>query len=274
MSTTKDVLVKMNQNLFAFRQPSVLHDIYVVGIRKNDPKDNTIKVLSYIQKSAPNAAAKAAGVKESEFIHTSFKPTGTIKIDEASGDETFCGPKKNQVGVTFASAQPLLFNFIKKALDDGEGVGYTLEGEVQMTDSKSGKTFKRPQIKLNKKLFGRIISLNVPEYTPHNMGTDGKFSSLAPVTLDPTTGKYSRKEVVTGSIKFFADDDDLDLLEEAAARIVDKRVRPWVKDKKTLIIDDGLGNTRIEVKEPLITGDTPETDDVIIDEEDPDEVKN
>ena len=261
MSTTKAVLLALNASLFAFRQPSILHDIYVVGVRQPDPADNTKKITVFIQKSKPNEAALKAGVKSSDFIHTSFKPVGTIKVDADSSEETFSGPKKSQVGVTFQSAQPDLFNFIKDAIDKGEGEGYVKNGEVQMTDPKTGKTFKRPQIRIKKKLFGRIIAMNVPEYTPHNMGADGKFYPLAPTTLDPTTGKYGKKEVTMGSIKFFADDDDLDLLEEAAARLVDKRVRPWVKDKKTLVVEDSFGNKRVEVTEPKITGETPQNDE-------------
>lgn len=244
----------MNPSLFAFRQPSVLHDIYVVGIKQPDPQDNTKKITVFIQKSKPNAAAAAAGVKPSDFIHTSFKPTGTIKVDENSGEETFSGPKKAQIGVTFQSAQPDLFIFINKALELGEGVGYVKNGEVQMTDGLTGKTFKRPQILLKRKIFGKIISMNVPEYTPTTMGADGKFHALNPVTLNPVSGKYERKEVTMGSIKFFADDDDLDLLEEAAARLVDKRVRPWVKDKKTLVVDNAFGDSKIVVTDPENTG--------------------
>lgn len=261
MSTTKAVLLALNSSLFAFRQPSVLHDIYVVGVKVPDPNDNTKKIVQYVQKSKPNAAAIEAGIKSSDFIHTSFKPTGSIKIDEASGEEAFSGPKKSQVGVTFQSAQPDLFNFIKKAIEAGEGAGYVMNGEVQMTDPKTGKTFKRPQILLKKKIFGKIIAMNVPEYTPHNVGADGKFHALAPISLDPVTGKYIKKEVTMGSIKFFADDDDLDLLEEAAARIVDKRVRPFVKDKKTLVVEDAFGNKRVEVKEPVNTGANPENEE-------------
>lgn len=260
MSTTKKLLVAMNIALFSFRQPSLLHDIYVVGIKVPDPADNTKKITVFIQKSKPTAEAIAAGVKPSDFIHTSFKPTGSIKTDETSGEETFSGPKKAQVGVTFQSAQPDLFNFINKAVELGEGVGYVKNGEVQMNDPKTGKTFKRPQILLKRKIFGRIIAMNVPEYTPTNMGADGKFHKLSPVTLDPTSGKYIKKEVTMGSIKFFADDDDLDLLEEAAAKIVDKRVRPWVKDKKTLTVGNDFGDTKVVVTDPALT-DVDEDDE-------------
>lgn len=262
-STTKSILVAMNTSLFSFRQPSALHDIYVVGVKQADPADNTKKITVFIQKSNPSEAARKAGVKVSEFIHTSFKPSGTIKLDEASGEEAFSGPKKSQVGVTFQSAQPDLFNFINEAIKKGEGEGYVMNGEVQMTDPKTGKTFKRPQIKLKRKIFGKIIAMNVPEYTPHNMGADGKFHALSPVTLDPTTGKYLPKEVVSGSIKFFADDDDLDLLEEAAAKIVDKRVRPFVKDKKTLLAENAFGDKKVTVTDPALNSETPDDDEVV-----------
>lgn len=271
MSTTKEILIAKNPSLFAFRQPSVLHDIYVVGVKEPDPNDNTKKVVNYIQKSKPNAAAVAAGIKASEYIHTSFKPTGTIKVDEESGEETFSGPKKSQVGVVFQSAQPDLFNFIKGAIEKGLDAGYVANGDVQMTDPTSGKTFKRPQIKLKKKLFGRIVAMNVPEYTPHNMGADGKFRALSPVTLDPATGKYGKKEVIMGSIKFFADDDDLDLLEDAAARIVDKRVRPFVKDKKALTVTNEFGNKRTEVTEPILTGNEEDETPVVNNTDEPED---
>ena len=271
MSTTKKVLLALNPSLFQFRQPSVLHDIYVVGIRQADPADNTKKITVFVQKSKPNPAAVAAGVKPSEFLHTSFKPAGTIKTDDASGEETFSGPKKAQVGVTFQSAQPDLYNFIVKAIELGEGVGYVKNGEVQMTDELTGKTFKRPQILLKRKMFGKIIAMNTPEYTPTTMGADGKFHALSPITLDPTTGKYTKKDVTMGSIKFFADDDDLDLLEEAAARLVDKRVRPWVKDKKTLTVEDAFGNKKVTVTEPINTGENPENEDPPVDPNDNEE---
>jgi len=270
MSTTKSILQTMNPTLFNFRQPSILHDIYVVGIRTTNP-ETKVQTTNFVQTSKPSAEAIAAGVKPSDYIHTSFKPVGSIKIDEQSGEETFSGPKKAQIGVVFQTAQPDLFNFLKRAIDEGKDKGYIENGIVQITDPKTGKVWKRPQILLKRKLFGKIIAMNVPEYTPHNMGADGKPHALAPTTLDPLTGRYGHKEVVSGSIKFFADDDDLDLLEEAAAKIVDKRVRPWVKDKKTLIIEDSFGNKRVEVKEAELSSDEPDTDNIETAESEKDE---
>lgn len=261
VKTTKEVLEEMNTGLFSFRQPAIKHDIYITGIRQPNPNDNTKKITVFIQKSKPNEAAKAAGVKVSEFLHASFKPSGTIKVDDEN-ELTFSGPKKSQVGVVFQSAQPDLYNFLVKAIEEGEGTGYEKSGEVQMTDPLTGKTFKRPQIKLKRKMFGKIISLNVPSYNPTSMGADGKFHKLSPVTLNTENGKYEKKPVTVGLIKFFADDDDLDALAEASARLVDKRVKPFAVDKTIFIKEDGFGNKKVEVTNPKTQGTETDDEDV------------
>jgi hypothetical protein len=172
--------------------------------------------------------------------------------------------------VIFQSAQPDLFNFIKKAIDAGEyhetdnpNGGYVQNGEVQMTDNKDKdrKTFKRPQIKLRRKMFGRIIALNVPLYEPHTPDATGKMIPLSPLTLNPATGKYINKPVQKGSIRFFADDDDLDLLLDAAAKHVDKQVRPFVVKKKANTESDDWGDIIIKTDEGSLQDENPVTNE-------------
>jgi hypothetical protein len=235
MSNTKKILKEMNTGMFGFRQPSILHDIYVTGIREPDPNDNTKRIIVFVQTSKPNEKAKKAGINESTFIHASFKPVGTIKTTDESGREfTFSGPEKSHTEFISQSTRSDLFNFLKQAIEKGEDIGYTKNGEVKVTYTATDKTYKRPQFKLKRKLFGKIISLNVPPFIPHVMDEDGEFKPFTPITLDPLTGKYERKPLIRSTIKFFADDDELDLLEELATKIFDKRVRPWVTDIEIL----------------------------------------
>jgi hypothetical protein len=260
MSTLKEQLLKDNADLFSMRQPSTLHDIFVTGKRVKDTEGDGTHII-YVQKTRPNEAAKAAKVAVQDYIHASMKPVGAIKQVEGEEDGivAFSGPKKAQAGVVFRTSQPDLFAFIEMAIEKGEISDKNPNGGWV----KSGfDAKKRPVIKLKNKLFGRKVIFNTPLYTPHSPDDKGKMQPLSPTTYDPLTGKYGNKKVVIGVYRFFADDDDLDMLLEICARHTQKHVVPFLSDKTTIVTEKG-GKKTVEIKEEQLAEaneDVPEED--------------
>jgi hypothetical protein len=279
MPTIKQILRDENPQMFDERQASLMHEIYIVGLRKKNAEGKNTSIIEYLQKSKPNTAASAAGIKSMAYVHSAMLPVGTMVVLE-DGTLVMGGPKSPQVDVIFQSNSPLQYQFIKDAIEKGlviteaeaekknaeiatfnanraEGVP---ERKLVVANPQGGyfnagfDKLDRPIIKLRNKLFGRIIAINVPAYTPHSMNEVGKMVPLAPTTYDPATGKYTTKPVTMSSLKFFADDDDLDLLLEVCARQVSKRVLPFIAKKITVTEEDATGSKKVTVKEPELEG--------------------
>lgn len=262
MSEIRNRLKELNPDLFGMRQPSIKHEVVIVGRRDRDTKE-----VTYLLRSKPSKGAIAANFKAVNFLHAAFKPIGSI-ITDANGTRSFSGPKKARVGNIFQPTQPDLYQYVKESLyemkEDGEGkIKPILLDEKEGTYKKAGFDAEgRPQVRLRDTVFGARIVMNTDLYVPHNTDPESGLSvPLTANTRNPKTGKYEPQEVVRGIFEFFADDDDLDKLLETCAKHWTKNVEPWVTAKiETKTIQ---GNKVItEVKEAAMTGE----EDFIIDE--------
>jgi hypothetical protein len=263
MSEIRNRLKELNPDLFSMRQPSIEHEVTIIGRRDKDSKS-----INYLLKTKPNAQAIAAKVKATQFFHAAYKPVGTIKV-EADGKRSFSGPKKARVGNVFQPTQPDLFQYIRESIYEKE-MKEDENGKPLLSMLPEGKTWvkagfdgaNRPQIKLRDTVYGNRIVFYTDLYVPHNVDPEtGESNALTANTRNPKTGKYEPKEVVMGVYEFFADDDDMDRLLEVCTRLWQKNVEPWITEKTVTTTTKG-SEVKTTIKEAEVTG----MEDFIIDE--------
>jgi hypothetical protein len=265
MADIRDRLKELNPDLFSMTQPSVEHEVVLVGRRdKINPKQ-----IDYLLKTKPTALAIAAKIKPSDYIHATLKPLGTIK-ENTIGGRSFSGPKKARALVIFQTRQPDLYQFLKEGIyesyedDKGKTKWKLVDATVGTWKEAGFDAKKNPQIKLRDTVFGRKITFMCDPYTPHSVNENGEIQALTATTRDPKTGKYEDTEVVIGSYEFFADDDDLGKLLEVCARHYSKDIEPWLVESSVdtkVVTKGGTTTTKTVIKAPKFTG----VEDYIID---------
>jgi hypothetical protein len=237
-----DMLKKANPDLFANTQCAEAFVIYLAG-RNEKKRDkvtgvidpNGAEELSYLLTSRPSAGALATGkIFITDYFNASFEPVKTIEVKD--GIKIFGGVKKPQTGVVFSNDQTQLFNFIKEALETKDG--YTPAG----IDAK-----KNPLIRLKAGVMGKIITMNVPPYVPHQW-VDDKPQPLVATRRNQKDGSYYEQEVIMTDLTFFADVTDLRRLETVAVAAYENQVQPHVIDADfVLTVPGGNEGKKVEI---------------------------
>jgi len=257
----REKLLALNPNL---RNGSVVaeeFDALIVGRRTTD-KEGQGTTLKFTETTNPR---EGSGVAKQNYFRVSFKKAGeTIQSAVNAGEEAFKGSHKATPGNVFANTQTEQYNWMKRKLLAKE---YTEVGEIEV----DGK--KRPIVRLHGTIFGAHIKMNVPTYEIHTRVNGGKPKKLIATKYNPKTDKYEKTPATSSVVRFFADIEDLEELENLMVRQYERNAENYETGESIVTTSKGDTITQKVVETPIVD-DLPDEDELSSSEEEDDDAGN
>lgn len=236
----RDYLMEKNAHVFENPLAPEAHDVIVTGkmLKKGDDW-----VPRFIQKSVPNEAAKNVGIEAGRYIRASVKK----HVDLTSG---FRGSKKPVAANIFESAQPEMFLYYRDLI---------MEGGTNFKELNQGRGVDKPTkadlpiIKMNVPVYGKIVTILVPNYKPQVTDENGNRKALEAGRYNHYTKSYEKDEVTMDTLTFFADEDDLERLMSVATKLFQSQVEPYAVGDviESTVIGNKVVDEKIKDNKPI-----------------------
>jgi len=234
--TTEEIIAVLESNaknlsLFNNDQIARPHKIEITGVYEEDADEK--KTAMFLLRSKPSDAAKAVGVQSQKYIRVMVTP---VTETEQEGIR----PKGKGVAHNVFENTSDLYNLLKAEII---AVNYMLT---------TAKRDKLPTAKLNEKVWGKIVTVNVPNHFLTTTNAEGAIVKFEGGVRDPHTGEYSKQANQSTAKKFFIEEGDLEgNIRDITISKIKKEVAPYLVEVETVI--KTLGGIQVDIIKKEVT---------------------